>query len=51
MITTQDLKRYLKDRHAFRREQLLLPNNHLYGEVEEPWQRQYIWEPLDDDQQ
>ena len=47
MITRDDLKRYMQDRHALRREQVILPNGSLYGEVEEPWQREHIWEPLD----
>ena len=42
MITDQDLKRYLKDRHAFRREQLVLPNGRLYGDVEETWQEEHV---------
>lgn len=47
MITREDLKRYMVDRHAFRREQVLLPNGQLYGEAEEPWQREHVWGPLD----
>ena len=34
MITTEDLRRYLKDGHAFRREQVVLPNCRRYGDVD-----------------
>ena len=47
MITDADLSRYVKDRHAFRREQVILPNGKLYGEAEEDWQCEHVWEPLD----
>ncbi|MEE9262780.1 MAG: terminase large subunit [Dehalococcoidia bacterium] len=47
MITREDLKRYIQDRHAFRREQVILPNGSLYGEAEEGWQREHVWGPLD----
>jgi len=44
MITREDLKRYIQDRHAFRREQVILPNGSLYGEAEEGWQLEHVWE-------
>ena len=47
MITDTQLQRYLKDRHAFRREQVILPNGQRYGDLEEDWQREHIWGPLD----
>ena len=47
MITDADLSRYMKSHHAFRREQVILPNGKLYGEAEEFWQREHVWEPLD----
>lgn len=47
MITREDLKRYRQDRHAFIREQVILPNGSLYGEAEEGWQREHVWGPLD----
>ena len=39
--------RYLEDRHAFRREQIILPDGRTYGDAEEPWQRDHIFVPLD----
>ena len=39
MITDSDLARYVADPHSFRREQIVLPNGRLYGDCEEPWQR------------
>ena len=50
MISDSDLRRYLRPggRHAFRREQIVLPTGQLYGDVEEEWQRENIWRPLDD---
>jgi len=42
-----DGARYLTDRAAFRREQLVLPNGRLYGECEELWQRDHVWAPWD----
>lgn len=47
MITDHDLARYMKDRHAFRREQVILLSGKLYGKAEESWQRERVWEPLD----
>ena len=41
------VERYLRDRHAFRREQIILPDGRTYGEAEEPWQRDHIFAPLD----
>ena len=42
-----DLKRYIADRHAFRREQIVLPNGKRLAEIEEPWQTEGIFGPLD----
>ncbi len=42
-----DTGRYLRDRAAFRREQVVLPSGRLYGDVEEGWQRENVWEPWD----
>jgi hypothetical protein len=42
-----ELGRYLKDRHAFRREQIILPGGKRLGEVEEAWQTENIFGPLD----
>ena len=36
----EQAKRYLADRHAFRQEQIVLPNGRTFGEAEEPWQRE-----------
>ncbi len=47
MIPQADLKRYIVDRHAFRREQIILPNGKRLGEVEEPWQTEHVFAPLD----
>jgi len=47
MITREDLKRYILDRHEFRREQVILPNGSLYGEAEEGWQREHVRVPLE----
>ena len=47
MISTADLKRYLKHRHVFRQEQIILHNGRRYGEIEEDWQRKHVWEPMD----
>jgi phage terminase large subunit-like protein len=33
--------------HAFRREQIILPDLRLFSEAEEPWQTEYIFAPLD----
>ena len=41
------LARYLKDRHAFRREQIILPSGKRLGEIEEPWQTEHVFAPLD----
>ena len=46
MISNADLARYVQDPHAFRREQITLPNGRLYGDCEEPWQRE-LWEAFD----
>jgi terminase large subunit-like protein len=42
-----DFARYEHDRHAFRREQLVLPNGKRLGEIEEPWQTEGVFKPLD----
>ena len=47
MIPQADLERYIADRHAFRREQIILPNGKRLGEVEEPWQTEHVFAPLD----
>ena len=41
------VERYLRDRHAFRREQIILPDGRTYGDAEEPWQHDHIFAPLD----
>src|SRR6266851_8376222 len=41
------LRRYAAARHAFRREQIILPNHKRLGEVEEAWQTKHIFGPLD----
>ncbi len=48
MISDADLRRYIADRHAFRREQIRLPNGKLLGEVEEGWQTRHVFGPLDE---
>jgi hypothetical protein len=50
LITDADLKRYMADRHAFRREQCVLPNGKRYGDCEESWQAERVWGPLDSGQ-
>ncbi len=47
MIPQADLERYILDRHAFRREQIILSNGKRLGECEEPWQTEHIFAPLD----
>ena len=47
MIADADLRRYLSDRHAFRREQVILPSGKRLGEAEEPWQTANVFAPLD----
>jgi len=47
MISQADLQRYIADRHAFRREQIVLPNGRLWGECMESWQTHHVFAPLD----
>lgn len=47
MIPQADLERYIVDRHAFRREQVILPNGKRLGAVEEGWQTEHVFGPLD----
>jgi hypothetical protein len=44
----QDVAEYVADRHEFRRAELTLPDGRLFGEVEEKWQSEHIWKPLDE---
>ena len=48
MISPADLERYIADRHAFRREQVILPNGRRLGDVEERWQTEHVFAPLDE---
>jgi len=48
VIPQADLERYIRDRHLFRREQIRLPNGKLLGDVEEDWQAEHIFAPLDE---
>lgn len=41
------LARYLKDRQAFRENEIVLPSGQRLGEVIEPWQREHVFGPLD----
>lgn len=46
--TLQDaLRRYLTNRHDFRREQVILPDGRRFGEAEEDWQEEHVFAPLD----
>ena len=47
MISHANLRRYIADRHAFRREQIVLPNGKRLGDCEEPWQTRHVFGPLD----
>ena len=47
MIAREDLRRYIADRHAFRRRRIVLPNGRLLGACEEPWQTRHVFGPLD----
>lgn len=46
--TLTEAQRYVADRHAFRREQIILPDGRTLGEAEEPWQTEFIYGPLDE---
>jgi phage terminase large subunit-like protein len=46
-VNKAELARYIKDRHAFRREQIILPSGKRLGEVEEYWQTESVFGPLD----
>src|SRR5260370_14740541 len=48
MMDRATLARYVNNRHAFRREQIILPSGKRLGEVEEAWQTQHVFGPLDD---
>ena len=45
-VSTAD--RYVADRHEFRKAELTLPDGRLFGEVEEKWQQEFVWNPLDE---
>ncbi len=47
MLSDADLRRYLVDRHAFRREQLILPDGRRFAAAEERWQTEHVFAPLD----
>jgi hypothetical protein len=48
-VNKASLERYIKagGRHLFRREQIVLPNGKHLGEVEESWQTEHVFGPLD----
>ena len=39
---------YIADRHEFRKAELTLPDGSRFGDVEEKWQSEHIWKPLDE---
>ncbi|MDG0868004.1 hypothetical protein GKO46_13120 [SAR202 cluster bacterium JH702] len=39
---------YIADRHEFRKAELTLPDGRSFGSVEEQWQSEHIWKPLDE---
>lgn len=46
--TSPDVGLYLKDRHAFRLNELTLPDGRRLAEAIEPWQEEHVFSPLDE---
>ena len=45
-ITSADIRRYIRNPHNFRREQIILPDGRTFGEAEEPWQADHVFAPV-----